>query len=121
MISGVHAIIYSADAKADRAFVRDVLGLTGVDAGGGWLIFGLPPSELAFHPTEGSRSRHELFFMCEDIHAMVSTLETKQVKCSSISDEGWGLLTRIELPSGARIGVYQPKHPTAAGVPTRSA
>lgn len=106
MISGAHAVIYSADAEADRAFVRDVLGLTGVDAGGGWLIFGLPPSELAFHPAQSNQSRHELFFMCEDVRATVRTLEAKQVTCSAISDEGWGLLTHIEMPSGASVGVY---------------
>ena len=92
--------------------------MTGVDAGGGWLIFGLPPSELAFHPAENNQSRHELYFMCEDIRATVRTLEARQVNCSAVSDEGWGLLTHIELPSGARVGVYQPKHPTATASPS---
>lgn len=119
MISGAHAIIYSADAEADRAFTRDVLELPSVDAGGGWLIFGLPPSELAFHPAENG-GRHEVYLLCDDIHAMVRELEAKNVKFSAISDEGWGLVTRIDLPSGTQIGVYQPRHPTAAA-PQQSA
>jgi len=112
MITGAHAIVYSTDAEADRAFVRGVLNFPGVDAGGGWLIFALPPAELAFHPAE-ENGRHELYLMCDDIAALVQTLAEEDVPTAEISDQGWGLVTHVELPSGGRLGVYQPKHPTA--------
>jgi len=112
MISGAHAIVCSTDAEADRAFVRGVLNFPGIDAGGGWLIFALPPAELAFHPAE-ENGRHELFLMCDDVAALVQTLAEEDVPTAEISDQGWGLVTHVELPSGSRLGVYQPKHPTA--------
>jgi catechol 2,3-dioxygenase-like lactoylglutathione lyase family enzyme len=111
MISGAHVIVYSKDAEADRAFFRDVLGFRSVDAGHGWLIFALPPAEAAFHPAE-ENGRHELFFMCDDLKADISALKKKGVACSDIHEERWGSITRISLPGGGRIGLYQPKHPT---------
>jgi catechol 2,3-dioxygenase-like lactoylglutathione lyase family enzyme len=114
MITGLHAIIYSRDAEADRAFFRDVLGFAAVDAGQGWLIFQGPPSELACHPDDQG-SKHELYLMCDDIKAEVERLKGKNVTLAPISDEGWGLLTSISLPGGASLGLYEPRHPTALG------
>ena len=113
MISGVHAILYSKDAEGVRAFLRDVLELPSVDAGGGWLIFALPPAELAAHPTE-SDGHHELYLMCDDINATVAELKAKGVEFTKeISDEGFGLLTALRLPGGGELGLYEPRHPTA--------
>ena len=112
MISGAHVIVYSKDAEADRAFFRDVLGFASVDAGHGWLIFALPPGEAAFHPAE-ENDRHELYFMCDDVKAEMSALKKKGVACSDIHNERWGSITKISLPGGGKIGLYQPKHPTA--------
>jgi catechol 2,3-dioxygenase-like lactoylglutathione lyase family enzyme len=112
MINGTHAIVYSEDAEALRAFFRDVLEFPSVDAGGGWLIFGLPPAELAAHPAE-SGGRHELYLMCDDIEATVAELEGRGVRFSRpVSDEGFGLVTAIELPGGGELGLYEPRHPT---------
>ena len=115
MITGAHTIIYSKNADADRAFFKDVLHWPHVDAGRGWLIFAAPPSELAVHPTDDTGS-HELYLMCDDIKALVRDLTAKKVKCGQIMDRGWGLLTEITLPSGASLGIYEPKHPTAIGL-----
>ena len=113
LISGVHALIYSHDADADRAFFRDVLGLDAVDSGGGWLIFALPPSELAIHPTD-EEDDHELFLLCDDIEATAMELERKRVPLTRpFDEERWGTVTRITLPGGGRIGLYQPKHQLA--------
>lgn len=112
MIFGAHVIVYSKDAEADRAFLRDVLGLSNVDAGRGWLIFALPPAEVAVHPAEGS-DRHELYLMCEDLKAEMSALAKKGVKCSKVEEAHWGSLTNIRLPGGGELGLYQPKHPLA--------
>jgi hypothetical protein len=113
MINGTHVIIYSRDAGADRAFIRDTLGFPGVDAGNGWLIFRLPPAEIAVHPTDGE-SKHELFLMCEDIASTLQQLAAKGVEPTRpISDEGWGLLTSVSLPSGSDLQLYQPRHPVA--------
>jgi catechol 2,3-dioxygenase-like lactoylglutathione lyase family enzyme len=112
MIFGAHVIVYSTDAEADRAFFRDVLGFKSVDAGHGWLIFALPPAEAAFHPDE-KNDRHELYFMCDDLRAEISALKKKGVACSEVQKERWGSITRIKLPGGGQIGLYQPKHPTA--------
>jgi hypothetical protein len=112
MITGVHAVIFTTDAEADRAFLRDVLELSSVDAGGGWLIFALPPAELAAHPAD-ENDRHELFLMCDDVRATVEELEAKGVEFSrSVSDEGFGLVTAIRLPGGGELGLYEPRHPT---------
>ena len=115
MITGAHAIIFNHDADAVRAFFRDVLGLASVDAGRGWLIFALPPAEAAFHPAE-SNDRHELYFMCDDLEAMMASLGKKGVTCSAVHEERWGSITNMTLPGGGRIGIYQPKHPTAIGL-----
>jgi catechol 2,3-dioxygenase-like lactoylglutathione lyase family enzyme len=110
MITGVHALIYTSDAEADRAFFRDVLELRSVDAGGGWLIFALPPAELAAHPAEDSH--HELYLMCDDVHAAVEELKTKGVEFSrSVSDEGFGLVTAIRLPGGGEARPVRAKTP----------
>ena len=114
MITGAHAIFYSTDAEADRVFLRDLLGTPSVDAGGGWLIVALPPAEIAVHPTEGS-SRQELYLMCDDIEATVQEVTAKGATVEGgISDQGWGLLATVRLPSGGPLGVYQPRHPVAA-------
>jgi len=112
MIFGAHVIVYSKDAEADRGFLRDVLGFTSVDAGHGWLIFALPPSEAAVHPAEAN-DRHELYFMCDDLKAEIAVLEKKGVQCSNIHEERWGSITKIRLPGGGQVGLYQPKHPMA--------
>lgn len=112
MITGAHVIVYSQDAEADRAFFRDVMEYPHVDAGGGWLIFKLPPAEVAVHPTEGAGS-HELYLMCDDVNATVANLSAGGVVCGDVTDEGWGLLTSIGLPGGAKLGLYEPRHPKA--------
>lgn len=109
MITGAHAIIYSKNSDADRAFLKDVLGLGHVDVGGGWLIFGLPPSEVAIHPGDKD-SVHELYLMCADIELFCATLEAKRIKTSPVKDQGWGLLTTVTLPGGGELGVYEPRH-----------
>jgi catechol 2,3-dioxygenase-like lactoylglutathione lyase family enzyme len=116
VINGAHVIIYSSDSEADRAFLRDVLGLPHVDVGHGWLIFGLPPSEIAVHPAENGGD-HELFFMCEDVEALVEGLAGREIACSEIEDLGWGRLTRVTLPGGGKVGIYEPRHerPPQAG------
>jgi catechol 2,3-dioxygenase-like lactoylglutathione lyase family enzyme len=111
MIFGAHVIVYSKDADADRTFFRDVLGLRAVDAGHGWLIFALPPSEAAFHP--GDNGRHELYLMCDDLDAEMTALAAKGVACSAVNNERWGSITHITLPGGGSLGLYQPRHPTA--------
>jgi catechol 2,3-dioxygenase-like lactoylglutathione lyase family enzyme len=112
MIKGVHAVIFSTDAERDRAFFRDVLELPSVDAGDGWLIFGLPPTELAAHPAEEG-GRHELYLMCDDVHDTVAELKAAGVDIARpISDEGFGLVTGIRLPGGSELGLYQPRHPS---------
>jgi catechol 2,3-dioxygenase-like lactoylglutathione lyase family enzyme len=112
MISGAHIIVHSKDAEADRAFFRDVLGFASVDAGYGWLIFALPPSEAALHPAEVN-GRHELYFMCDDLKEEIAALTAKGVVCSAVTEERWGAITMIILPSGSEIGLYEPKHATA--------
>jgi catechol 2,3-dioxygenase-like lactoylglutathione lyase family enzyme len=112
VITGSHVIIYSRDAEADRAFFSDVLDYPHVDAGGGWLIFKLPPGEVAVHPSHGPQSQ-ELYLMCDDINATVAHLAANGVTCSEISDQGWGLLTAVRLPGGGDLGLYEPRHPRA--------
>ncbi len=109
MINGAHVILYSTDVDADRAFLRDTLDLPHVDVGHGWLIFGLPPSELAVHPAETS-GKHELFFMCENIETFVTQASDKGITCTPIEDQNWGRLTTITLPGGGALGVYEPLH-----------
>jgi len=112
MISGAHIIVYSKEAAADREFFRDILGFACVDAGHGWLIFALPPAEAAFHPSEED-DRHELYLMCDDLKAEMLTLSKKGVVCSDVQEARWGSITKILLPGGGEVGLYQPKHPTA--------
>ncbi len=109
MINGAHVILYSKDADADRDFLRDVLELPHVDVGHGWLIFGLPPSEVAVHPAENGGT-HELFFMCESVDTLVVAMTEKGIACTAVEDLGWGRLTRITLPGGGKVGVYEPRH-----------
>jgi hypothetical protein len=112
-IDGAHVIIYSSDAEADRAFFRDVLEYPSVDAGGGWLIFGLPPAELAMHPTDGPSS-HELYLMCDDIDATRAELEAKGVAFDGdVITAGFGRMATIVLPGGGKLGIYEPRHPRA--------
>ena len=109
MIIGAHSIIFSKNPGSDSAFLRDVLKLGHVDAGGGFLIFGLPPAEMAVH--ESSKNDvHEFYFMCDDVAAFVADMKQRKVKCSAVKDQGWGLLTQLSLPGGGKIGVYQPRH-----------
>ena|ERR1700724_3391793 len=112
MISGAHVVLYSKNAEADRAFLRDTLGFKSVDAGHGWLIFALPPAEAAIHPAEGNTT-HELYFMCDDLKSEMAALAKKGIQRSPVNEQRWGSITKITLPSGAEIGLYQPKHPTA--------
>jgi catechol 2,3-dioxygenase-like lactoylglutathione lyase family enzyme len=112
MISGAHVIVYSKDAEADRAFFRDVLGFKSVDAGHGWLIFALPPGEAAFHPSN-ENGPHELYFLCEALKTEMASLANLGVECSGVEEARWGSVTKIRLPGGGEIGLYQPKHPTA--------
>ena len=112
MITGMHAIIYSKQADAVRAFFRDTLGRPSVDAGRGWLIFALPPAELGIHPSDGAES-HELYLMCDDVEATVKELAPKGVTAGEISDQGWGRVTMLTIADGVQIGLYQPRHPTA--------
>ena len=111
MISGAHVILYSRDAEADREFIRDVLGFPHVDAGHGWLIFQLPPAEVAVHPAQAPA--HELYLMCEDIEATVAVLATKGAAVPGATEERWGIVATITLPSGAPLSLYQPRHPLA--------
>jgi hypothetical protein len=111
MIHGAHVIIHSRNAEADRAFFRDVLKYRFEDAGGGWLIFALPPAEVAVHPTEGD-GKHELYLMCDDVRALVAEMNRQGIECSDVHELGWGALTRITLPGGGKLGIYQPKHPS---------
>ena len=125
MINGAHILLYSKKPEVDRAFFHDVLGFRSVDAGGGWLIFALPPSEVAVHPAEDddegpAHAGHRLleaafYLMCDDLTATVALLESKKVRCTEIQQEPWGIRTTVRLPSGGEIGLYQPTHPTAIG------
>jgi catechol 2,3-dioxygenase-like lactoylglutathione lyase family enzyme len=116
VITGVHAVMFSRDADGLRAFLRDVLGLPSIDAGGGWLIFALPPAELAAHPSDVD-GRHELYLMCDDIAATVAQLQAKGVEFTRpVSDEGFGLMTAMRVPGGDEIGLYEPRHASPLGL-----
>ena len=117
MINGAHTIIYSKDPESDRAFFRDVLRLTNVDVGGGWLIFGLPPAEVAVHPSE-ENDRHEFWLMCDDINKFVAGMSAHQIACDDVQDRGYGLVTHLTLPGGGKLGVYQPRHERPAPMQT---
>jgi hypothetical protein len=108
-ITGVHMIIYSANADADRAFIRDVLGFPHVDVGHGWLIFALPASEIAVHPAD-TNGGHEIYLMVEDVKVFIAEMTRRGVMCTAPQDQGWGVLTQLSLPGGGQLGVYQPRH-----------
>ncbi len=121
MLTGAHSIIYSTDSEADRAFFQNVLKLPSVDVGSGWLIFGLPPAEIAVHPSD-KNGVHELYLICSDIEVFTSEMERRGVHCDPVSDQGWGLLTQLTLPGGSKLGVYEARHarpesPAAAKAP----
>jgi hypothetical protein len=109
MITGAHSIIYSKDPEADRAFLRDVLKFPSVDVGGGWLIFGLPPAEVAVHPGR-KNDIHEFYLMCDDVKAFIADMKKRKVACTPVQNMGWGALTQVTLPGGGKLGVYQPRH-----------
>jgi catechol 2,3-dioxygenase-like lactoylglutathione lyase family enzyme len=112
VINGVHAVVFSREADKVRTFFADVLGLAAVDAGGGWLIFALPPAELAVHPADGD-GHHELYLMCDDIHATLTELRGKGVEVArEVSDQRWGLMAAIRLPDGSEFPIYEPRHPS---------
>jgi len=123
-ITGAHILLYSDNPEADRAFFRDVLDFRNVDAGGGWLIFALPSAEAGIHPTDGERRQLHggrqllgsvLYLMCDNLPALMKSLQAKGVSCSPVEEEDWGIKTTLLLPSGSEIGLYQPTHPTALG------
>jgi len=109
MLTGAHVIIYTTDPDADRAFLRDVLKLPHVDVGHGWLIFGLPPAEVAVHPGK-ENGAHEFYLMCEDVAAFVVEMQAHGISCGPLRDQGWGVLTQLTLPGGGTLGIYQPRH-----------
>ncbi|MGO8968067.1 MAG: VOC family protein [Myxococcaceae bacterium] len=110
MVTGAHVILYSKDAERDRDFFRDVLKLPHVDAGHGWLIFGLPPSEVAVHPADDSEL-HALYLLCDDVRDFIASMKVKGIQCNAVEEQRWGSLTHLTLPGGGKLGVYQPKHP----------
>jgi hypothetical protein len=109
MITGAHSIIYSKNPDADRAFLRDVLKLPNVDVGDGWLIFGLPPAEVAVHPSR-KNDIHEFYLMCENVEAFIAEMKRNNLSCSPAQNMGWGVLTELTLPGGGKLGVYSPRH-----------
>jgi len=109
MIIGAHSIIYSTNPAEDRDFFRDVLKLTNVDVGEGWLIFGLPPAEVAVQPSD-KNNVHEFYLMCDDIEALVAEMRGRNIICAPVQNQGWGLLTQLTLPGGGKLGIYQPRH-----------
>ena len=114
MIFGTHLVLYSEDADADRAFLGEVFGFGAIDAGGGWLIFAVPSAEVAVHPAEQPGA--DLYFMCDDLVAEIERLAAHGVTCSAVEEARWGSVTKVPLPGGGEVGVYQPRHPTAIEV-----
>ena len=117
MIVGAHSIIYSKNPEADRIFLRDILKLPNVDVGDGWLIFGLPPAEVAVHPSDHN-DVHEFYLMCSDVEALVGDLSRRGVACSPVQNRGWGLLTQVDMPGGGKLGIYQARHQRPAPMTT---
>ncbi|MFZ0297065.1 MAG: extradiol dioxygenase [Candidatus Sulfotelmatobacter sp.] len=126
MITGTHILFYSENPEADRVFLRDVLEFRSIDAGGGWLIFALPPAEAAIHPAD-SESRNQthagrslmgavVYLMCDDLQAEIARLRARKVNCSAVETARWGIKTTFHLPSGSELGLYQPTHPTVLGL-----
>jgi hypothetical protein len=109
VIVGAHSIVYSMNPEADRAFLRDVLRLPSVDVGDGWLIFGLPPAEVAVHPSH-KNDVHEFYLMCDDVEGFIADMQKANIACGPVQNQGWGLLTQVQLPGGGHLGVYQPRH-----------
>ncbi len=109
MIIGAHAIIYSTNPAADRAFLRDVLRFPNVDVGVGWLIFGLPPAEVAVHPS-AKNDVHEFYLMCDDVDGFIAEMKGHKIACGPVQHQPWGALTQVALPGGGRLGIYQPHH-----------
>jgi hypothetical protein len=109
MITGAHSIIYSKDPEADRAFLKEVIGLPSVDVGEGWLIFGLPPAEVAVHPSR-KNGLHEFYLICKDANVFTAAMKKRRIACSPVQDFGWGLMTMVTLPGGGQLGVYEPRH-----------
>ena len=109
MITGAHTIIYSNNPPADRAFLRDVLKFPHVDAGEGWLIFSLPPAELAVHPSD-QNDKQELFLICDDIEVFILEMADHNITCTEIQNQRWGKITYITLPGGGQLVDYQPAH-----------
>jgi len=120
MLTGAHSIIYSKKPEADRAFFRDVLKLPSVDVGEGWLIFGLPPAEVAVHPSHDN-DIHEFYLMCDDIEALIVEMKAHKIACAPVQNQGWGLLTRVTLPGGGKLGIYQPRHARPKAARARTA
>jgi hypothetical protein len=120
MIIGAHSIIYSQQPEADRAFLRDVLQMPNVDVGGGWLIFDLPPAEVAVHPSD-SNDVHEFYLMCDDVEAFIAEMADRGIGCGPVHDQSWGRLTQVSLPGGGKLGVYQPRHARPQVVSARKA
>jgi hypothetical protein len=120
MITGAHSIIYSKGTDADRAFFRDVLKLTNVDVGDGWLIFGLPPAEVAVHPSD-ENDVHEFYLMCDDVETFVEEMRAHDIDCDPVKDQGYGLFTQVTLPGGGKLGVYQPRHARPEGMGSEGA
>ena len=122
MIIGAHSIINSTNPEGDRAFLRDVLKLPNVDVGDGWLIFGLPPAEVAVHSSDRN-DVHEFYLMCDDVQVFVAEMQERNIYCGPVQDHGWGILTQVALPGGGRLGVYQPRHarPESVGAPAPAA
>jgi hypothetical protein len=119
MINGAHVVVYSFDPDADRVFFQNILGFPSVDAGHGWLIFALPAAESAFHPAE-ENNRHELYLMCDDVQTEMAALRAKGVECREVTEARWGSITKIRLPGGGEIGLYEPKHPRPIRVESRT-
>jgi hypothetical protein len=120
MIVGSHVIVYSRDPDVDREFLRDVLKLSHVDAGGGWLIFGLPPSEVPLHPTEGTE-KHEFYLICKNVEQFIREMTTRALACTPVREERWGLITELTLPGGGKLGVYEPRHARPKPMSVKSA
>lgn len=115
MIIGAHSIIFSTNPEADRAFLRDILKLTNVDVGHGWLIFGLPPAEVAVHPSD-KNDVHEFYLMVDDIEAFIAEMKSQKIACAPVQNERWGLLSQLTLPGGGKLGIYQPRHARPAAM-----
>jgi hypothetical protein len=116
MITGTHTILYSTNPEADKAFLLNVLHLTNVDVGHGWLIFGLPPSEIAVHPAD-TNGPSEFFLLCDNIQDFIRQMAEANIPCDPVQNQRWGHLTYLTLPGGGKLGVYEPLHPRPAPMP----